>query len=233
MNFFTSLVSLSEAKREMKKEIKQEIIRIPPPNFETALFTIRGDTKLVIHKFSEKARKGIMEKQMLGSRAKKGQKLKPRDFEQEYEDAKYVYNNNGNSWCGIPAVAFRNAMISACKIVGFYMTKGKLAIFIEPDGFDTLDNRPLVKITKGKPHRHDDYGRLPDGTPNLCSRPMWDEGWEAVVRVRYDADMFSRADISSLLMRAGLQVGIGEGRPDSKKSCGCGWGTFVIKGDDA
>jgi len=32
----------------------------------------------------------------------------------------------------------------------------------------------------------------------------------------------------NLLHRAGLQVGIMEGRPDSKDSCGCGWGTFKI-----
>jgi hypothetical protein len=40
--------------------------------------------------------------------------------------------------------------------------------------------------------------------------------------------MFSLDDISNLLMRVGLQVGLGEGRPDSKKSAGMGWGTFEI-----
>jgi hypothetical protein len=29
--------------------------------------------------------------------------------------------------------------------------------------------------------------------------------------------------------RVGAQVGIGEGRPDSKNSTGMGWGTFEIK----
>jgi len=57
---------------------------------------------------------------------------------------------------------------------------------------------------------------------------MWDEGWEAQVRVRYDADQFTLEDLANLLARVGVQVGLGEGRPDSKSSAGMGWGTFMI-----
>ena len=60
---------------------------------------------------------------------------------------------------------------------------------------------------------------------------MWREGWEAVVRIKYDADMFTLTDVANLLMRAGAQVGIGEGRPDSRKSCGIGWGIFDLIGE--
>jgi len=35
--------------------------------------------------------------------------------------------------------------------------------------------------------------------------------------------------LTNLLARAGLQVGIGEGRPDSKNSAGMGWGLFQIE----
>mgnify|MGYP001580518047 FL=1 len=59
---------------------------------------------------------------------------------------------------------------------------------------------------------------------------MWREGWEARVRIRYDGDQFSLADVSNLLARAGLQVGVGEGRADSKNSAGIGWGFFAMKG---
>ena len=131
-------------------------------------------------------------------------------------------------WHGIPSISFRKAMVSACRVCGYQMTKGKLALFCEADGFDS-EGTPLVKITKGEPHRHDGYGRIADGGIDVNVRPMWDAGWEAVVRIRYDADMFSQSDVINLLARAGMQVGVGEGRPDSKESCGCGWGTFRIK----
>ena len=61
---------------------------------------------------------------------------------------------------------------------------------------------------------------------------MFREGWEADVRIRYDGDQFTASDVVNLLARAGLQVGIGEGRPDSKKSTGMGWGLFEIAKED-
>ena len=65
------------------------------------------------------------------------------------------------------------------------------------------------------------------GVVDIRSRPMWDE-WEADVRIRFDADQFSLTDITNLLSRVGAQVGIGEGRPDSKSSAGMGWGMFRL-----
>jgi hypothetical protein len=209
-----------------KKELVKHVM-IEAPNFETAKITIVGDTKLVQHKFSQKARTQIMDKQTLGNVGKKGRKKEPRDFDEIYRQAIYI---STDGWYGIPAISFRKAMISACRVCGYQMTKGKLALFCEADGYDD-EGTPLVKIAKGEPHRHDGYGRIANGNIDINVRPMWDEGWEAVVRIRYDADMFSNIDVVNLLSRAGMQVGIGEGRPDSKESCGCGWGTFRIKGE--
>jgi hypothetical protein len=41
--------------------------------------------------------------------------------------------------------------------------------------------------------------------------------------------MFTPEHVAALLQRAGMQVGIGEGRPDSKRSVGQGWGLFTVK----
>jgi hypothetical protein len=38
----------------------------------------------------------------------------------------------------------------------------------------------------------------------------------------------SDTDVVNLISRVGLQVGIGEGRPDSKQSAGLGYGLFEI-----
>jgi hypothetical protein len=47
--------------------------------------------------------------------------------------------------------------------------------------------------------------------------------------VTFDEDQFSVKDVSNLLARAGYQVGVGEGRPNSKASYGQGWGLFRIE----
>jgi hypothetical protein len=60
-------------------------------------------------------------------------------------------------------------------------------------------------------------------------RPRFRE-WRCTVQVVFDNDQFSHTDIANLLARAGLQVGVGEGRPDSRNSAGMGWGIFTIEG---
>ena len=39
----------------------------------------------------------------------------------------------------------------------------------------------------------------------------------------------ARTDVTNLMQRVGMQVGIGEGRPDSRDSAGLGWGTFRLE----
>lgn len=204
-------------------------VTISPPNFISVDLTIRGTTPFVQNKFSKKARETIKASQEAGSTARKGTKREPKDFAGNYEGA---IHRTPEGWAGIPAPAFRSAMISACRTVGFQMTKAKLGFFVEADGFDADDGTPLVKITKGEPHYTEHFTRNETGVVDLRARAMWDAGWEAVVRVRFDGDMFTPTDIANLMMRAGLQVGVGEGRPDSKKSAGMGWGLFMLVTDE-
>lgn len=197
---------------------------IERPNFEVAAMTIVGISPYVQNKFSEKARKQIEEKQRAGSQSRKGVKREARDFEGGYEMAKHV---SREGWLGIPAPAFRNAMISACRVVGFKMTMAKLSVFVEPDGFDKDDGTPLVRII-GEPRAHEALVRNQTGVVDIRWRPMWEE-WSAVVRVRWDAAQFSAQDVINLMARAGMQVGVGEGRPDSKSSNGMGWGLWEVR----
>ncbi len=201
-----------------------QALTIQAPKFEVATIRIRGTAPLVMHKFSAKQRAAMVEKQMAGSVAAKGKRREPKDFQQTYEDAMHVAKQG---WHGIPAPAFRAAMISACRLVGFKMTLAKLSVFILADGYDRDDGTPLVRITKGQPHVVEHVVRNETGVPDVRWRPMWDE-WEAVVRVRYDADQFTATDVVNLMMRVGQQVGLLEGRPDSKDSAGQGWGTFEV-----
>ena len=199
-------------------------VTIRPPNFQTAAFRITGTAPYCQNNFSQKAHNQIRVKQEAGSAGKKGQKREPKDFQACYEGAKH---KSSEGWCGIPATAFRKAMVSACRVVGFKMTLAKLAVFVEADGFGE-DGTPLVRILKGEPKYHEAAVRNENGVCDLRARPMWAPGWEADVRVRFDADLFTVEDIANLLMRVGQQVGIGEGRPDSTNSCGMGWGMFRI-----
>lgn len=202
---------------------KAETVQISAPNLRTVEFSIVGMSPLCLHRFSQKARRMMMETQAAGSQAKSKKKREPRNFDADYEGAKYL---SSEGWCGIPAGSFRSAMIDACRLVGFRMTNARLAVFVVADGFDRDDNTPLVRIY-GEPTKHEACVRNATGVADIRVRPLWTE-WKIKLRVRFDADQFSLADVSNLLSRAGQQVGIGEGRHNSRASNGCGWGEFTI-----
>ncbi len=215
------------AKKTAKKTPTASQVTVKAPQFQVAEFRIRGNAPYVQNKFSKRAFQGIRDTQEAGQTAKKGKAREAKDFQQCYEDSQH---KTKAGWCGIPAPAFRCAMISACKIVGFHMTKAKLSVFTEADGFDRDDGTPLVKITKGKPSKVESTVRLPNGSMDIRARAMWNPGWEAKVRIKFDSDQFTLQDITNLMVRVGVQVGVGEGRPDSKNSAGMDWGTFDVMG---
>lgn len=202
-----------------KREAQE--VTIKAPNLQVVEFDVRGTAPYVQHRFWKKA--SMMETQEAGStnQSKSRKARAPRDFKSDYEQSKHI---STEGWCGIPAPAFRNALISSCRVAGFVMTRAKLSVFVLPDGFDREDGTPLVKII-GIPQMHTGYARNSDGSVDIRSRAMFPE-WKCALRVRYDGDQFTATDVTNLVERAGMQVGVGEGRPDSPKSPGIGWGTF-------
>ena len=198
-------------------------ITIKAPNIMLVSLGITGTTPYMQHRFYKKGE--LMKRQQEGSTARGKKKHDARDFEADFEAAKHI---STDGWCGIPAPAFRAGLISACRLVGFQMTKAKLSVFIEADGFCAKDGTPLVRITVGEPEMSIMQTRNETGVVDLRARPLWRE-WAATVRVRFDADQFTATDVTNLMMRVGMQVGVGEGRPDSKKSAGLGYGLFSLE----
>ncbi len=207
----------------------EEVISINPPNIQRVVFKIRGTAPYVQLRFSQKAKNQIHENQEKGDTGKTRAR-NAKDFGDLYDQAMYLSNEG---WRGINAMSFRRAMIAACRLTKMDMKRAKIAIFVEADGFDKDESIPLVKITKGEPKYCEHITRNANKMPDLRVRAMWDTGWEAMLAIKFDADLFAASDIANLLLRAGMQVGVGEGRPDSTTSdgAGMGWGTFEIAND--
>lgn len=199
-------------------------VAIAPPNFQHLAINLRGTTPLVINRFSAKAMETIRRTQEAGSTARSRKSRESKDFDALFEGAKHI---SDDGWEGIHAAAFRNGAISACRACGFKMTHAKLAFMVMQDGFDRVDGAPLVKLTSGVAEQWVAPVRNRTGVVDLRCRPMYRE-WEATLRIRYDAGMLAADDVVNLIARVGLQVGIGEGRPDSKESAGLGYGLFEI-----
>jgi hypothetical protein len=201
-----------------------ERITITAPNFQRLELNIRGTAPYMQARFSEKAMAKMTDKMKAGSTAKKGTARDARDFDADYHGAMHL---SEEGWHGIPASAFRAAAIDACRMAGFQMTRAKMSVFVQADGIDSVDGTPLVRIVQGEPERSEMAVRNATGVADIRVRPMW-RTWAVRLVVQFDADQFSDQDVVNLMNRAGLQVGVGEGRPFSKSSNGLGFGTFEL-----
>lgn len=200
-------------------------VTIKAPNIQTAEFCIVGTAPLVVHRFSAKTKQQMLEKMETGKAASSKKTREAKDSNDTFNEARYVATAG---WDGFHAGALRQAMISACRLVGYKMTLAKLSLFVLADGWDAKEPQiPLVRIN-GTPERQDDMARVETGQPYVTIRARY-WPWRATLRIRFDADQFTVDDIANLLMRVGMQVGLCEGRPDSKKSAGMGWGLFDLE----
>lgn len=206
-------------------ETSKQVIQITAPNMQTSVFHIVGTSPLVIHRFSLKAKEQMKATMEAGSQSRKGKKREKADFNALYEEARYRAKEG---WDGFNAASIRAASISACRLVGFKMTLAKLCLFVIADGVDTKE--PEIQLIRiyGTPRKLESIARVETGAAYVCVRPIFDQ-WSAKITMRFDADQFSIQDVTNLLSRVGEQVGIAEGRPDSKNSAGMGWGTFRLE----
>lgn len=206
--------------------ITKTIVSIKPPNFQTAAFTITAaGVPLVVHRFSAKLKNQMKEKMETGKAASSRKNREAKNTDDTYNEARYQASEG---WDGFQASSIRNALISACRLVGFKMTLAKLSLFVIADGYDKSEPQiPLIRI-HGKPTKQEDMARVETGQPYVTVRAAY-HNWKANIRLRWDADQFTIADVTNLLSRVGMQVGIGEGRPDSKNSAGLGWGSFDVE----
>ena len=200
---------------------------IKAANILRTSLAIRGTAPLVIHKFSAKSKAILMASMSTPTRQKKGKvDREARDYQADFMGARHI---SKEGWDGFAASAIRTAMIDACRTVGIVMTRAKMSVFVIADGLDVEDGTALVRIlSPSAPERLESSVRNDNGSVDIRIRPMWRE-WYAKVTLEFDADMITADSVVNLLDRAGRQVGIGEGRPFSKGSCGQGWGTFAIE----
>ena len=159
-----------------------------------------------------------------GNPASSRKKRMPKSTDDLFMESRYM---SPEGWDGFHASALRCAAISACRLVGFKMTLAKLSIFIESDGQDAQEPQiPLIRIF-GEARKQEDIARVETGQPYVTVRAAF-YPWQAEPIIRWDRDQFTSQDITNLIHRIGLQVGICEGRPDSKNSAGMGWGLFQL-----
>lgn len=189
-------------------------VSLQPLDLRYVEVPIIGETEYISHRWSEKARAMMLAAQTSKTRVKK----QPKDPQADYEGSMYRLEDGR---CGIPAAAFKAAIVGACRLFeGVRMTQVKTLIRVIGEGTDQL-----VPID-AEPHMREDMVRLETGVADIRFRAgFWP--WSASIQIRYIASAIGLGSVVNLLDAAG-QGGVGEWRPSAPKSATGSYGTFRV-----
>ncbi len=166
-------------------------------------FAIRGTSPLIMHQWSEKAKREMRDKQQGGKKTKVRDK---RDPEAEAKAATYV-DDAGN--IGIPGMAFKSALVTAAhKDIGIEKTLVRKALFLV-----TRDSDKILPIEGSDPVVREDMVRVGMGSADMRYRPEFSD-WTCLIELEVDSELLQRDDVLALVDRAGFGVGICEWRPE-------------------
>lgn len=189
-------------------EVAPVQITLPPLNVKSAMVSLIGDSELICHRWSEKAKREILDKHM--KKAKQAKEAK--DPEKDFLATLYPLpgaNGKGPKY-GFPAVAFKSAAVDACSQVdGLTKVDARAAFHI---------NGELVPI-EGTPTMREDMVRVGMGKPDIRHRGGFKE-WRTRFMIRYNANVLSIDQILNLFNTAGFGIGVGEWRPQRDGSNG-------------
>lgn len=186
---------------------------IKPLSYSRVSLVIKGISPLLCHKWSDKARKSIRDKQA----GKKTKDRAARDPEAEANEATY-FTASGTP--GVPAMAIKSSIISAAhKDLGIEKTLVRKAIFIDSD-----DPQVILPLTYDKWDKCDEqFVRVGMGSSDIRYRPCF-YGWRVALSFIVETNMVQVSDLITLIDRAGQSIGICEWRPEN----GGEYGRFVV-----
>lgn len=177
---------------------KEEVVELKSIRIERINLEVEGDSALIVHAWSAKAKKEMLDKQMKKAKTAKDAK----DPQRDYEEAFYRLPNGKP---GFPTIAFKQAAVSAGGRFsdGLKMTELRGAFFIDGE---------LAEI-KGEPKMREDMVRVGMGTADIRYRPEF-KTWKVTLPIKYNADKISLEQLVNLFNLAGFGVGVGEWRPE-------------------
>lgn len=197
-------------------------IEILPMRYEVIKVEVIGETELIVHNWSEKSKRQMLETMM--KKVKKAKEAK--DPESEYQAAFYKFPDGRN---GFNVMGFKAAIIGALRqYESIPMVLAKQIIFLRSDGNDVSNNIPLVEII-GEPRMREDIARVATGGPDLRYRPGWPQ-WKCKLTIEFNANILTREMIINLVNTAG-RGGVGEWRPSAPKSATGDFGRFRVNAE--
>lgn len=205
---------------------KQEIVEIKPIVMQTVNMRIEGDTPLIMHKWTEKAKRQMLENQQGKSKGKAKEPKNPvEDFitsmywltpmPTEYTEEAFEKAIAEGARFGFQASAFKQAAISAAYRQGWVKDKVSLRGAFSIKG----DEDNLVEIESDTPILREDMVRV-GMTTDIRYRGEF-RHWKANLTVSYNINgQYSLDAICNMINAGGIVCGVGEWRPEKDGNYG-------------
>ena len=203
------------------KKAATEVIEIRPIEIKKVTIRIVGDTPLIMHAWSEKAKRMMLEAQMGVAKGKRKEAKNPVDdfirsmywltpmpedgTMESFEEA----IANGARF-GFPVTAFKQAAISAAYRMGWAKDKMSMrgAFFIDSD------ENGMIEIHSDTPEMREDMVKVGMGTADIRYRGEF-KNWYADLTISYNANgQYSLENIVNIINAGGYVCGVGEWRPE-------------------
>jgi hypothetical protein len=188
------------------------------PLFQSFRFWIIGDTPIITHAWSEKAKREMLQKQV---KATKGGR-EARDPRDDFVSSLYEMGDGG---FGFPATGIKNCILSAAhkdKGVARSAVMGALwidaeMIRVRPALAGAVCDMPLVRIHGSDPEMREDMVKIGGmtKTANLAYRGQF-RMWGMRVTGRLNASVVTPEQLAFLVQESGVSSGLGEWRNERK-----------------
>ena len=210
---------------------KQETVEVSFPEIEIVETTIKivGTSPLIVHKFSEKAKRMMLEKQQ--KTAKSAGKIARNEWEDVIgacywlteppkESSKEAFEQaiEAGARFGFPTVGVKASIVAAAYRAGWVKNK------VTMNGMFHIDSE-FIEIEGVKPVMREDTVKLQTGVTDLRFRPEFPAGWHSTLDIKYVPSMISLSQLVSAVNYGGFAVGIGEQRIEK----GGTWGAYKVE----
>lgn len=173
---------------------------------KNARIVLAGDSPLIVHAWSAKAKQEILDKQMKKAKAAK----QPKNPDELFQEALYRMPGKPEVY-GFPAVAFKSAAVDACSMVSDMTKVGARGAFhIQGE---------MIELQYEKLNQREDMVRIGMGTADVRIRPEF-TGWKVMLDIRYNSGVISLEQLAMLFNVGGFSIGVGEWRPQKDGSNG-------------
>lgn len=205
----------------MAKKETQELVTIKPLEIKSIPIRIVGDSPLIVHAWSEKAKKMMLDAQTKTTKTKGRDKRDPFDDfiqsmywidgkpEESNPDAFEEAVKNGAKW-GFPVTAVKQAANSTAYRLGWVKNQMELrgSYFLETPYGD------LFEISGSIPEMREDMVKIGMGSADLRYRAEF-KGWYADMILNYNASgNITVEQILNCINAGGYACGLGEWRPE-------------------